>query len=58
MFVAGKDIMGGRVFLALGRDHPSLYSHSALLRTPLWISGKPPALLRDAGSFSCDYKAR
>jgi len=58
MFVAGKDIVGGRVFLALGRDHPALYSHTALLRKPLWISGDTPSALRDAGTFDCHYKAR
>ena len=56
--MAGKDIPGRRVFLALGQQHPALCTHTALLHRPRWLAGHPPEALRSDGVLHCGYMAR
>ena len=58
MFVVGKDVQGKLVYVSAGAKHPALYSHSALLASPHWISGKAPQSLEATGKLDCHYIAR
>eukprot|EP00775_Hariotina_reticulata_P007639 gene7639-7841_t len=74
MYVAGKDLQSGVVYVAAGLDHPALFSSSVLLQQPNWVAGKAPLALNHfaphkdgtdnsaespiSGALRCDFKAR
>jgi hypothetical protein len=45
MYVIGKDMPARKVFVVAGRDHPALYTRSALLHGPSWVACAPPPQL-------------
>ena len=45
MYVVGKDMPSRRVFVVAGRDHPALYTRTALLQSASWVAGNPPPQL-------------
>lgn len=57
--MVGKDIPNRVVYVTdggAGPDHPALYTQTALLHTPHWISGRSP--LGRGLPFECSFKAR
>lgn len=57
-YVVGKDVLNRRVYVGLGSNHPALFTRSALLRTPHWLSFKHRDQLEAQGTLVCEYKAR
>lgn len=58
VYVAGKDLINRVVYVAQGRDHPALFTRSACLRPPHWLSAQHAQQLAETGSLQCEYKAR
>lgn len=59
--MVGKDVPNKVVYVTEGRaglDHPALLTRTALLHTPKWISGHPPAPLSRGAPLQCSFKAR
>ena len=58
-FVAGKGAKPpGAVWVVCGKDHPALFTRSALAGGLFWVAGSPPAALTDEGGASFSFKAR
>ncbi len=51
MYVVGKDMAERAVRVAEGGSHPALFTHSAVLAAPHWVSGAPPPALEQARSI-------
>lgn len=58
MYVAGKDLVTGRAWVASGRCHTALFSGEALAGAPHWVAGAPPPDLAAGRLLRCQYKAR
>ncbi|KAK9803395.1 hypothetical protein WJX72_005352 [[Myrmecia] bisecta] len=58
MYVVGKDVPQRIVYVARGGDHAALFTNTALLHEPHWISGAAPVALMEAPGMDCSYKAR
>ena len=57
----GKDVPARVVYVTeggAGPDHPALFTQTALLHTPYWISGHPPLPLQRGLPLQCSFKAR
>ena len=60
-FVVGKDVANRVVYVTeggAGPDHPALFTQTALLHSPHWISGRAPLALGKGLPFECSFKAR
>jgi len=60
LYVAGKDLDAGTVWVAPGRDHPALFSSAAALGEFAWVAGGPPGprALAAAGGGGLTFRAR
>lgn len=56
MYVVGKDMAARVVYVADGKDHPSLYSDTALLEAPHWVSAMPPSQLSQVSPLKLRLK--
>lgn len=57
-YVAGKDMNKKVVYVAVGKDHPALFTRTACLREPHWLSTVHRELVASKGELRCEYKAR
>ena len=58
MYVVGKDMHTRQVHVAQGPGHPARFCTGAVLHSPSWVSGQPPAELHAATPFHCSFMAR
>jgi len=58
MYVAGKDLVGARAWVAAGHAHPALFSGAALAGAPHWVAGAPPAALAAGRPLRCEVQDR
>lgn len=50
VYVVGKDVGRGVVYVAAGNEHPALYSSRVLLQGTSWVAGEPPSQLFGAAA--------
>ncbi|XP_074097316.1 mitochondrial tRNA-specific 2-thiouridylase 1 [Cotesia typhae] len=55
-FVYKKDVETNTIYVAMGHDHPALYTHTIITSKPHWICQEPPELLNSHGVLHCDFK--
>lgn len=57
-YIAGKDMVRRVAYVAQGRNHPALATHSARVHPPTWLSTPHADALLRTGHLDCQYKAR